>query len=275
LGAETDPFAEIGKLQVDKDMDNNFNPDEVIDEDTQSILDQTQEVSDFAENLSPIVSQSFAKIPNQCLSNEKLESLKGIYKPPENCKLLGVPKVNNEIWGNLPNHVKLRDAKLQVSQQFISRALVAKSRMMDMMLEVQSVIPKESFQQMLQVTMDASLSLGHVMRDMNIARRLNIKPSLQPQYAELCSARVPVDEKLFGENLDQSLKLVKSTANLIKPQMVTKSRFHPYSTGQRLNFQAPPRATGFRGGQSFRPRFGGFQRPVRPQFKSSFKQHQK
>ena len=52
----------------------------------------------------------------------KLKELQDKHKTPENCKVLCVPKVNLELWHDLPHATKTRDLGLQELQKNIIKS---------------------------------------------------------------------------------------------------------------------------------------------------------
>lgn len=248
-----DPFASFSHL-ISNDKHNDVTEiDNPIDPEIQAILNQTEDIPDYGADLSQATASSYVKIPNQNISKEKLDKLSEQYKPPNNCRILGVPKINSEIWNSLPKNVRVEDVKFQIVQQHMSRAMVAQARLLDFIINSKAPGSKEVSQSILQLVMDSSLSLGCAIKEINTIRKFKIRPSLHQQYAPLCSAGIPVTDKLFGDNLEQSLKQVKSVNNVVKTATTTTPRrYSPYvrplfKRHQRLNFKTPPPARGGQG----------------------------
>jgi len=200
--------------------------EEVVSDAVRKILEQTSPTTDFAENLQEIVSSSFSKITNPT-SITLFEELKTRYKVPANCKEIGVPRVNPEIWSGLPQYVKTKDAKAQHLQQHFSKALIAQAKASEQILDLMAKTKDASLQGILQTVMDSAMSIGLGMKELNTTRKQDLKSSLLPEYTALASSQLPVTEYLFGDNLDANLKLLKSTSKIVKSQ-VPQSRYHPY-----------------------------------------------
>jgi len=192
-----------------------------------SILNQTAPQTDFGEKLQEVIAKSFARITNPESSN-LVEDLKARFKVPENCKELGVAKVNPEIWAGLPQSVKNKDAKSQHLQQHMSRALIAQAKTAELIMQLISKTKSAELQPILKSLMDSAMSVGLAVKEINATRKYNLRPSLLPEYAGLASANLPVTQYLFGDNLDASLKLMKSTSKIVKPSTVTTFRYRPY-----------------------------------------------
>jgi len=229
--------------------------DEVPDE-VREILGQTTPQHEYGEKLLEVVATSFSKITNP-MSLTLADELKTRYKVPENCRQLAVPKVNTEIWAGLPQAIKTRDAKSQHLQQHLSRALIAQAKASERILELISKTKNAELQGVLKTQMDSAMAVGLAMKEINGQRKQNLKPSLLQEYAGLASAQLPVTEYLFGDNLEASLKLVKSTSKIVKSG--TGFRYHPYGNRpqksygtnnagnlnfRRQSFRGPHQATG-------------------------------
>jgi len=223
----------IGETNESADKESTLDDDALVTDEVRKILDQTSPATDFGDNLQDIVSSSFAKISNPA-SATLTEELKTRYKIPANCKELGVPKVNPEIWSGLPQYVKTKDAKVQHLQQHLSKALIAQAQTAEQVLDLMAKTKDVALQGILKTLMDSAMSVGLGMKELNAARRQDLKSSLLPEYTGLCSTQVPVTEYLFGDNLESSLKLLKSTSKIVKCHS-PQPRYHPYGRFNKSN----------------------------------------
>lgn len=227
-------------------------------DEVQMLLNEIQTPDDFGCALSNVAATTFQSVHKYHPSKEILEQWKQNYKPPSNCKELVVPAINPEIWTGLPLSAKSADVKLQAVQHHIIRAQVAMARTMDATL---SLVGKATLPQILEPMLDSAKSLSLAMQDMNNKRRANLRHLLKPEYAAMCSNRVPVTKFLFGENLDQSLKEVKATSSILRVPGPIQGRYHPYkspNTRNNLNYTRPPYQMN-RGGRYFQNQRGRFQ----------------
>jgi roadblock/LC7 domain-containing protein len=264
-------------LGGDSDNIENEHEDEV-DADLQAILLQSNEIEEYGPSIVASVAASFTNMMEKA-NKETFQKLKEQYKLPENCKAVGVPKVNPEIWGSLPAFVKAADARLQNQQQHLSKSIVAQVNIVQEVITHSKSIPKEISEKIVKSSMDSVALLSSMMKDINMKRKFGIKPSLQSEYSGICSSRVPTTEYLFGDNLADNLKNIKSSSKIVKSSTATPtysrggSRFMPYTRGRPqtsrpLNYQAPflPRL----GGSGFPQRF----RAITPFQKESRSSHQ-
>jgi len=232
-----------------------------ISDAVREILAQTAPQTEYGDKLQEVVATSFSKITNPA-SMTLADELKARYKVPSNCKELAVPKVNTEVWTGLPQLVKAKDARSQHLQQHLSRALVAQAKATEQLLTLISKTKNSELQGILKVQMDSAMAVGLAMKEINLQRKQTLKPSLLQEYAGLASASLPVTEYLFGDNLEASMKLVKSTSKIVR-SVLPSTRAHPYGGRPNKNYGA-----GFTGNLNFRrqsygpPRTAGNQRPM-------------
>lgn len=240
--------------------------DEDLDDQLKAILQELEKPTEYGPDLNAITAKAFNALGDFVVSKAQKEKW-AKYKTPSNCQSLTVPQVNEEIWSAIPQHARIVDAKMQASQQNLVRALIAQAKAMD---EVLKSVTKEALPAILEPLLDAAKSTALHIQFMNQKRKLSLRTFLKPEIATLCTNKTPVTTKLFGDNLEQSLKAVKATSSLARTQTPLSSpRFHPYrqSTGRpnHLNFNRPPHQYPYRGGQYSRQSRQG-QRMSRPSF---------
>ena len=59
---------------------------------------------------------------------------------------------------------------------------------------------------------DASALLGNASYEMSLMMRTVLQPALNQEYAELYSPQVPITAWLFGDDLNEQLKIIKKTS---------------------------------------------------------------
>jgi hypothetical protein len=93
------------------------------------ILNMTQPVEELGPDINIEVSNSINRLFECQYSKDALDKLKVAYKLPSNCKALGVPKVNQEIWSSLGQRMKQSDYSYQLQHQKLSMVstILAKS----------------------------------------------------------------------------------------------------------------------------------------------------
>ena len=198
----------------------------------------TQSPPEYGEELNSEIAESLRRLSSQKLNKETIDRYKDVYKPPINCKTLGVPRVNKEIWPLLPQKARQGDYSHQQIQQLTSMAAVALSRIAETVYTAGKKIPNEYSRDLLKMSMEASSILGSMNFELNQKRKNEIKPSLNKEFAGICSNQVPVTEWLFGDNITDQLKASKSTASVFKTNLVKQ-----YNQGQRFtpyNYKSQP-----------------------------------
>ncbi len=233
------------------------------------MLLSVQNEEEFDEPLLPVVASTYELVASQHLKKEDYDVIKSKYKIPINCKQLGVPKVNPEIWKNtnLSKRVKANDARIQFVQHGISKAMVVLARNTEALLKNAKLIPSNTAKQITSELLDASKLLGTSMRELTSQRRAQFRSVLAVDISDTPAEK---SEYLFGDNLDERVKLSKTSSRLVKTdgfQQRRPQRFMPYSRpttqlkpfqgnnaqgtpriGQNLNYRWPSPARG--GGQN-------------------------
>lgn len=241
-------------------------------------LEQEDKV-EYGAAINVTVATGIEKMVMKLPSKEACESLKSKLKVPENGKLMGVPKVNPEIWNSLPNKARITDFRLQQMQQSASNGLVSLAKIADTISKSQISSNGAVFTEILQHVKDGVTLIGAEHQQITSRRRMEIKAHIHPEYASICTAQTPASEFLFGDNLEELLKKSKATSDLMRkvtPRIVGNSygsRPHtvkPYSRGggsTSLNFSRPPVDQTRRGGQyrgQFRSSWRGQKRGQKP-----------
>jgi len=197
------------------------------------------------------IAEIFGSIVTNIPNNEQDTRLK-TYKVPSNCELLGVPRVNPEIWNNpaFENQLKSSDAKLQLTQLALSRALVCMAKTADFLYETETKIEPVVRQTVVRSLVDAAASLGNAMRGINNQRKNQMKVAFTAESKALCSTQNKVTKFLFGDDLEKELKLGKSSSKILKGP-TPSPRYKPYyrsntrgSYSGSLNGRAPFRGRG-------------------------------
>lgn len=174
------------------------------------------------------------------LSKENKERLKQELKIPENCSTFRVPKMNTEIWNRLPQRARMIDIKYQQLQQTLSLGMTVLVKMSDEISKKANLIPKDTLTKVLKIGLDGANLMGNQIQDLNTKRKSEVKQYLNSDFADICNAKIPVSEYLFGPNLAESLKTSKATSTVMKNSLPVK-RYHPYQQSRpgSLNFQRP------------------------------------
>lgn len=230
----------------------------VIDKEFADLLEYTNSENKTGPPVADIIRQKFEGLMNGG-SKESVEKLKDKLLPPENCKNLCVPKVNPEIWNNLSQKSKSNDLRSQILQKNVLKGVTAFANVIDGMMKNEKSLAKDFLRESLKQLLDGAESLANAFLDISANRRQEVKPSLDSQYAGICSIQEH-GEFLFGTNIVESLKASKSVSGVMKGAMPTRGssfRFASYKRRGSLNYSRPP----FRGQGNYRAKFRGSKSP--------------
>ena len=97
--------------------------------DLMDILNQTEPIVEIGPDMQNDVANSIKRLFTNKMTKTSVDKFKEIYKLPGNCKLMGVPKVNQEIWPLLPPRIRQSDFSLQQQHQTISMTSVIIAKM--------------------------------------------------------------------------------------------------------------------------------------------------
>lgn len=216
-----------------------FDPTEGLNEDTgpptaDSANENTLESSEFlpsifqeTETFGPEVAEVVAKRINDSVCKkpleEKLKELKDKYKTPKNCNLLCVPRVNLELWHDLPRNTKTKDLGLQEIQKNLVKSAQPMIQLLDMALKAQKDKKSIEPNKIMSFVADAVTFLGHTSYLTSLKRREFLKPDIAQAYQSVCSKSNPMTTFLFGDELPKHIKEI-SEVNKIAKKTMTRPR---------------------------------------------------
>ena len=153
------------------------------------------------------IDPGFAEIINQSWSSRKekddVKKLRDTYPTPENCTFK-TPKLNVELWHLLNSLQRKSDVKMSMVQRNINAAASAALSVAKDIINCPS--KKYDVQKLLQKTTDMIALLGHASSEISMKRKLFVRSVLKEEYQDLVSVTPEVTDKLFGDNLSQSIK---------------------------------------------------------------------
>lgn len=214
----------------------------------ESILLSVQNEEEFDEALLPVVASTYELVASQHLKKEEFDLIKSKFKTPMNCKLLGVPKVNPEIWKNpnLSKKIKMSDAKVQFVQHGISKAMIVLARCTETIIKNAKLFPSNIGKTITSELLDAAKLLGTSMRDLNSQRRTQFRSVLAVDVSDTPTGK---SEFLFGDNLDERVKASKASSQLVKSDGYQQRRYQRFTPYSRPTNQTRPQANPFKGTQ--------------------------
>ena len=234
---ETEEEAESSDGEIHDDDEDVISLEECSDDD---LLKEIDNDLDNKEKTSAKVADSMAEIINkrftQGLNDNKLKERLDKYTRPENCTGLQVPRVNREIWRDLPTAVKQSDVKMTAIQRAITKATAALAQSTQEVLKAhksKKFSDKEAKAKITDNNADAMALLGHASHELSIRRRQAIRPHLPKHMRGLCGESVPITSQLFGDNLTASIKEIKELNKLSLSAGPSHSYNSGYSSGYR------------------------------------------
>ncbi|XP_028416859.1 uncharacterized protein LOC114541072 [Dendronephthya gigantea] len=214
--------SESSQFDPSGDLDNIIDPQtsNEVDIATHALDSSTFLPSIFeeTESVGPDVADAIAQRINDAVSKKPLETkfkeLQDKYKTPKNCHLLCVPRVNLELWHDLPRHTKSKDLGLQEIQKILVKSAqpliklldsVLKSRLENKLVEPSTILP---------MVADAVTLLGNASK-----RREFLRPDIAPAYQSVCSKSNPVSTNLFGDELHKHIKEIGEVNKIARKTM--------------------------------------------------------
>jgi len=205
--------------EVDELLSEGDNSAETVEEPEDiDVLDDIAQSLDEAEKTDEPVADKLANIATKTwqhlLPEDQLKEKAGKYHRPSNCdKLCTAPKVNEEIWSKLPREPRGKDLKFSRLQTSISKAAYIAVKSTDMLLKLKGKVGHDlskDLNSLVVMTTDSLQLLGHASAELSQVRKDEIKPHLHKDYADLCSANLPVTKLLFGDDLQMQLTNIRA-----------------------------------------------------------------
>jgi hypothetical protein len=154
-------------------------------------LKDVEDNVEYGPELLTQVAEGFSKTTARPLTKETASKLKEQLKIPSNCKGFVVPKMNMEIWNNLPNNARIADLKIQQMQQSISFGLITIATIANEAAK-RSDIPSDFKKSILKIAIDGANVLGDQLQSSNLRRRAEVKRLINPEYNSICSKQVHI-----------------------------------------------------------------------------------
>ena len=158
---------------------------------------------------------------------------------PGNCEAAKPPKVNPGIWRRLRDFTKKRDLQFYKIQQALTKGILPLVLIVDQLMVTKSPTAEEC-QSMRKLGQEVMSFLTHASYEINMQRRVFLKPDIGKEYSALCSSQLPFTDLLFGDDLQKHLKDIgdqnKIGAKLTPPYK--GSRSSQGSTGYNFGRQS-------------------------------------
>jgi hypothetical protein len=154
------------------------------------ILQDNESNVEYGPELLPQIAEGFSKTVLRPLTKETATKLKDQLKIPENCKGFVVPKMNPEIWSNLPTGSRVVDMHQQQIQQSLSCGLITIANIANEVAKRSNDIPQDFKKTILKLAIDGANLLGDQLQSTNMKRRSEVKKLINPEYNAICTKQV-------------------------------------------------------------------------------------
>ena len=222
--------------------------DQGVDEETLDIFGEINSNNLVSANAGPAISGQLAEVAKRYWEEESRKSLvvSKIAERlliPNNCEFVRVPKLNETVAQNrkiLPYYKRV-DRRVSNIQKSISLATSAILQISNEDLKCQ----KESefsfdHKKVVSTAIDAISFMAKATHSLSTERRDRLKPVLNEEVRSLCDFEPTSFEYLFGENMNENLKLAKENYKLSQNSVSIKSRNKITGPSSRTGFKRRP-----------------------------------
>ena len=158
------------------------------------------------------------------------------YPSPENCGFIAVPKLNAEITAAVQESAIKRDQRIVEKQERVTACLGAVGKAISITLKLD--IPEKL--ELLEKLSDGGRLLASIHRDESLARKSIIMSNLNISMKTTLS-NTSVDEWLFGDNLEEKIKLAKNLEKTTQALKPPKKFLQSNTQRNSKNVKGPPR----------------------------------
>jgi hypothetical protein len=211
------PGSESLDTQSDVRLATAFDPTAPIDLSEASSVDKPNEeefilpsLFEETEKYGPEIQDVIAQRINDACSKKPMESklkeLQEKYKTPSNCQNLCVPKVNLELWFDLPKESKNRHLGMQELQKSIVKAAQPILQLFNYTFKAKQERSNIDPMLFLPMLADAVTFLGHASYLTSLKRKDMLKPDIAKPYQAVCSKSQAITSYIFGDELPKHIK---------------------------------------------------------------------
>ena len=133
-----------------------------------------------------------------------------------------------------------QDLQMVSVQRAVVKASLALTQSADMLLKPTTSATGPDLGKLLTINTDALALLGHATHEMLLRRRQAVRPSLNKEYASLCSPQGPITEFLFGDELQSQLSNIKASNKIGNSMAQTQSSVQPRRNNNWRNKTSKP-----------------------------------
>ena len=174
---------------------------------------------EFDPEVSSYLSGAAKTYWTESLGEAQIQEIISSHKIPGNCRFLKVKQVNKPIFVHGASNIRTTDTKFQDAQQVHCTQVALLVQATDAVRKLKHLPGIKPISDTLR---ECILLAGETNQRLNCIRRSQFKPSIPHDLKDLCTSTDEKAEWLFGDNLQESLKAIKSE-NALKEEFAKKS----------------------------------------------------
>ena len=226
-----------------------------IDDPSATCLQLDDDLYDGAGSYGPSIEDNIASRITKAVTvspkKETFDKIMKSYMTPGNAKSFCAPRIEDNLWGTLPQAARSADARAQKLQKNLVHGLIP---YVNVLQEIQAAAKEQrpvDAAKIARLAVDGIAMCGFVSYEMSMRRRASMKPFISPKYRGICSRSAPPGEYLFGDDLQANLKKVSEAYQVgqkINPgashqsnKTYTRRRTEPYNQGRSHGFHRDTR----------------------------------
>ena len=138
--------------------------------------------------------------------DSKLKEIEVMYKAPENCDFLCVPKVILESWFELARQARTKHLAMQEAQRGVTKGVQPIIELVEKILKAQKTKSELKHDSFTTPLVDAITLLCNASFRLFRVRRETMREFVNPSYRSLCSKNTPPGKWLFRDELPKQIK---------------------------------------------------------------------
>jgi len=200
------------------------------------------------EQLASSITEFMRNKPEESKTRELYESI----LTPENCPGLDKITVNEAIWSRISSEDRSHDAKMQRPQNALIKGVTSFAQMFDCLLESwdgeTEKLAETKMTEIMEMATKAFKAFGAANFELVMRRREGMKHAISKDYAHLCAPSVPFSDKLFGDDVNKTIKEIDEENKVNRKAVLSRQPLKPKQQyNQQRSFNYPGPSTSYQG----------------------------